>query len=233
MSSVPKKEHMLGKGVYSLPEAAHLLGLAPRKLRTWFVGRGDQKPFFFADHPRVGSDIAISFRDLIDAYVASQFRDRGLSLQSLRRIFANLQSKFGDKHGFCHETLKTDGHSVFLHAVDEEGKEKLVDLLDNQLILTKVLLPFLSQLEFDPGTKLAYRWNVGEGIVVDPSINFGKPVVVGSFVSAEILAGAFEGNNRNAANVAAWFNVSEAQVLDAVRFLKGLQADHSSLRRAA
>lgn len=216
---------MLGKGVYSIAEAAHLVGVHPARLRTWFVGRpGRQTPFFEPDHTRVGGRIAISFRDLVDAWVASQFRERGLSLQSLRRIHSNLQKRFGDKHGFCHESLKTDGRTVFLHAVDDEGREKLLDLLDNQLLMPKVILPFLEQLDFDPVSHLATRWRIASGVLVDPTINFGKPIVTGSCVATAVLAEAYNANEQNAARVASWFNVSEDDVLEAVRFEHRLAA---------
>ncbi len=223
---------MLGLGVYSVSEAAQLTGLRPARIRAWFEGRRggfEQKPFLKPDYERRGKDIAISFRDLVDAYVASQFRSAGFSLQTLRRVYDNLKKRANGKHGFSHRALLTDGDSVFWHEVrDGREREILVDLKNNQHTLPKVLLPFLTSLDFDPTSALATRWRIADNVVVDPEINFGKPIVVGTGVSTRVLAKCFDANGKDERAVALWYDVRLEDVRSAVMF-----ETHLALRRAS
>jgi uncharacterized protein (DUF433 family) len=234
VTSTVKQPTYLGNGVYSLPEAARLVGMTPQRLRTWFAGRkGRQDAFFQPDYEPRDGQLAISFRDMIDAFVAVQFRDRRWgasrpSLERLRRIYRNAQELLGTKHAFCHQEFHTDGRTLFMKLADAEGHSKLVDLFDRQLMLDKVILPFLKKLDYDPEVQLAYRWNIADGVVLDPQINFGKPVVRASGISTRVLAGAYEANNRNADIVANWWDVSAEDVLAAVQFERTLRGERAA-----
>lgn len=219
---------MLGKGIYSLTEAARLTGIASQTIRTWFVGRTDrQKPILEADYRPYKGDIAISFQDMIDAFFLSHFRVAGVTLQRLRLINDNFQNRFGTKHGFCHERLRTDGATVFLEEADKVGGQKLVDLFNNQMVIPKVILPFLKSLEFDSKTHLANLWKIYDGVVVNPAVNFGKPIIKDSGISTSVLHDAFKGNQGNVEFVAACFNVRPDEVAAAVSF------ERNMLKRAA
>jgi uncharacterized protein (DUF433 family) len=214
----------IGFGVYSIAEAARLTKLNPARLRAWFVGRKGQfaqEPLLEPDYARVGGDMAISFLDMVDAYVASQYRSlpEPLSLETLRRAYRNLSQRINGKHGFSHRALLTDGKSIFLkEAQDERDREILIDLQNNQYAMPAVLLPFLRSLEFDKNSNLASRWNIAEGVVVDPALNFGKPIVAVSGISTRVLAGAWRANDRDTEKVAMWYDVQPAEVEAAVAF---------------
>lgn len=222
MVTAAEKIHpMLGGGVYSLAEAARLTGISPQVMRAWFVGRsGRQKPVLKSDYGMDDKNPVISFRDMVDAFILSQFRELGIPLQRLRQIWVNIQNRFGIKHGFCHEQLQTDGGTIFLKEADKAGGKKLVDLFNNQLVIPRVILPFLRTLDFDPQSRLANLWNIGAGVVVNPAVNFGKPVVKDSGISTVILNQVYQANDLDAQLVAGWFNVRPDEVLAAVAFEK-------------
>ncbi len=222
---------MLGHGVYGIAEAARLTGLHPTRLGRWFKGRSDHpdvRPFLVADYKARSGRLAISFRDMVDAFVASQLYRHGVRVPTLRKVYQSLQLRFDDKHGFCHEELKTDGSTVFLHLLDrpedKSDREALVDLLNNQRVMPKVLLPFLRSLDFDPISKLAIRWRIADGVLVDPAMNFGKPVSTGAGVSTHVLYRAYLANNKQVDAVSGWYDVDASAVLAAVRFEQGLAA---------
>jgi hypothetical protein len=55
---------ILGRGVYSLPDAAKLTHLKPPRGREWFVGRRSVRSpasVFQIDYPSFGGDRAISY----------------------------------------------------------------------------------------------------------------------------------------------------------------------------
>ncbi len=214
---------ILGKGVYSVREAAVLSGLRPRRVREWFTPSVQKrKPMFASDYESVEGAYALSFLDLIDAHVAGKLRDCGIPLQTLRRVYAQLQDDFGERHAFARHELLTDGRQVFVRAVDEEGREHVIHVLDRQHAFPNIILPFLKQLEYDH--QLARRWNIGDDVTVDPAICLGKPVVVSAGIATHVLASAFWANDNNAAAVADWHNVSREQVLAAVKFEQRIAA---------
>lgn len=218
---------MIGNGVYGIAEAAKLTGLKPVRLGRWFKGRADHpdvRPFLKSDYPSKDGKLVISFRDMVDAFVASQLYQHGVRVPTLRKVYQNLQARFDDKHGFCHEELKTDGNTVFLHSLDAPDREALVDLLNNQHVMPKVLLPFLRSLDFDPISKLAIRWRIADGVLVDPGVNFGKPVATGAGVSTHVLYRAWLANHKSVETVSGWYDVDAAAVRAAVKFEQGLAA---------
>ncbi|MBX3474977.1 MAG: DUF433 domain-containing protein [Planctomycetes bacterium] len=218
---------MIGHGVYGIAEAAKLTGLHPGRLGRWFKGRSDHpemEPFLIADYEPRGGKLAISFRDMVDAFIASQLYTHGVRVPTLRKVYRNLQQRFGGKHGFSHEELRTDGSTVFLHSLSDTDREGLVDLLNNQRVMPKVLMPFLRKLDFDPISKLAVRWRIADGVVVDPSMNFGKPVATGAGVSTHVLYRAYLANGHNLQTVSGWYDVDISAVRAAVAFEQGLAA---------
>jgi uncharacterized protein (DUF433 family) len=216
----------LGRGVYSLSEAARLTGLKYNRVREWFRGRlpGERRqPVFPGDYEPAGKDYAISFHDLIDLYVAGQLREHGVSLQTLRRVYDRLKTDLGTPHPFCRKELLTDGKTVFMRVLDDQSEEEMVEVLTRQRIFTLVLLPFLKTIDYD-ALSLARRWHIAHLVVLDPTICFGKPVVEHKGVPTSILAAAYHANNQNADLVSDWYNVLSDHVLAAVQFERNMAA---------
>lgn len=47
------------------------------------------------------------------------------------------------------------------------------------MVFPDIIEPFLKQLDYDPDTHLARRWHIADGVVLNPGILLGKPVVEG------------------------------------------------------
>jgi uncharacterized protein (DUF433 family) len=221
------KTPQLGLGLYDLREGARLTRLDPKRVRRWFApppSEASRKPILTPDYPRVQGEVAISFLDLIDVFVFGNLRKHGVPLQTLRKVYARLQSDFKQKHPFATNRLATDGVEVFLRVPDIEGKDQLIEILTKQMVFTDIIEPFLKQLDYDPNTHLAHRWHIGEGVVLNPGISLGKPVVARAFVKTEVLAAAYHANKKDAEAVARWYNVSPDDVMTAVRFEASLAA---------
>jgi hypothetical protein len=74
---------ILGKGVYDLTEAAKLTGLRRARVKEWFQGRNARLgagPVFRSDYDAINGDLAISFLDLVELFIAGQLREHGVSL---------------------------------------------------------------------------------------------------------------------------------------------------------
>jgi uncharacterized protein (DUF433 family) len=217
---------ILGNGVYGLPEAARLTGLNRNRVREWFQGRPDEsrRPVFRADYRKVGGDLAISFHDLIELLVAGQLRDHGVSLQLLRKVHARLSKDLRTRHPFCHQEILTDGKRVFTLGLDEENRAEMIEVLSRQRVFADILLPFLKRIDYDNASKLARRWSVAHGVVIDPAICLGKPSVEEIGIATAVLASAYKANGNDAELVADWYKIHASHVIAAVDFERSLAA---------
>lgn len=216
---------VLGHGAYSFPEAARLTRLRTSRVREWFLGRNGQRAAVFtADYQPVEGDCAISFLDLVDVFVAGQLRDHGLPLQTLRRAYRKMQEDLDTPHPFSRNELLTDGKAVFERGLDAEGRQAIRDIFTRQRVFPQILLPFLKKIDYGSVSRLAERWHISEGVVVDPALCLGQPVVANTGKPTGVLAAAYEANQRDADLVADWYNLHPDQVLAAVRFERGLAA---------
>src|SRR5687768_457655 len=122
---------MLGEGVYMLNEVARYTGVPASTLRTWFMPRSDGRgngPIFRSDWERVGDDFAVSFVNLIEAYVASFFRDKGIKPHHIRRVHEILKDEWGIPHPFASEDLRADEDNKIL-ILSRAGDKGLVDVI--------------------------------------------------------------------------------------------------------
>jgi uncharacterized protein (DUF433 family) len=209
---------MTGKGVYTLPEASVYTGVPRSTLRTWFMPRPDRKglgPVFKSDWDRVDGDFAISFLNLIEAYVASFFKKNGATHADIRRTSDILKSKLNLNHPFAYVNL-----SVALGKIIEESGEpdnRYSEVISKQLVFSEFKAGLL-RLSYDPQTQLADKWQIAENIFIIPKVGFGKPVIDSTGVSTLIVANQFKANGKDAALVARLFNVPKDSVINAFRF---------------
>ena len=209
----------LGYGLYTISEAAKLIGLKPSRVREWFRhGSGKaRKPLFGGDYEPVGGDYAI-FHDLVDVYVVGQLREFGVSLQHVRKVYKKMAADLGTAHPFCRKELLTDGKKVFTQNMDGSGWPRLAEALTGHGVFPELILPFLRRIDYDKVHLLASRWRVTDEIVVNPTVCFGKPVVEAVGIPTAILAAAYRANDRDAELVGEWYNVHPDYVLAAAAF---------------
>ncbi len=214
---------MLGQGIYILSEVARLTELHPIRVRSWFKGRTDKHgrgPVFESDYKIAGGDFAVSFFDLIDVLIAGQFRDRySVSMKVVRRAHQLLQKELNTKHPFCHSDLYTDGKRIFVDVASEINEERLRDAVSQQQFFLHIKEK-LEHLDYSEISKLACRWRIFEGVVVDPSISMGKPTIEDTGVTTYVISNQYYANNKNSALVADLYGISERDIANAVNFEK-------------
>lgn len=211
---------MIGNGVYSLSDVSRYTGIAPATVRSWFKPRSDHAglgPLFQSDYKPVGKDFAVSFLDLIETYVARYFRLHGVKAWRIRRVHAALQKDLNSPHPFARQDLYTDGIDIFRRVGAEMNDPEIVDVLTKPR--QRVFGKWSEYLAgFDYVDHSVRRWHIAAGIVIDPQVSFGKPVVQSTGITTHVLANQYHANNRNAALVADLFAVEEQDVLRAVDF---------------
>ena len=215
---------MLGLGLYSPTEAAALTGIPARKIRRWLCGHsiGDR------DYPALWhsqlekfdiEQLYLSFLDLVQLRVADAFITQGLSPQKVRRAIELGSEIVAYDYPFANARFRTDGKTLILQVLDDDGDDKLIDLFKHgQYLMQKVIEPSLKNLEFDGD--IAVRWwplGRAKGVVVDPKRQFGQPIDDATGVPTSVLAQAAQ-TEGSPAIAAKRFMVPVASVHRAVAF---------------
>lgn len=216
-----REAKMLGQGVYTVAEVSRLTDLHPNRVRSWFKRRSDGSghgPVFESDYQPVDGDYAVSFYDLIDVLVAGAFRDQfHVPMQVVRRAHNLLQKQLCTTHPFCHNNLYTDGKNIFLCAANDLDEEVLSEVVSRQQFFLHIK-ERLHHIDYNEITKLARRWNIAKGVVIDPLVSMGKPTVENSGVTTYVIANQYEANGRDDVLVADLYGISQDDVANAVTF---------------
>jgi DNA-binding transcriptional MerR regulator len=124
-------------------EVVQLSGISPRQLQ-WWDERGIVVPI------REGHSRVYSLDDLAELFVIRELRERGFSLQKIRRIIRFLQCDLGRRlveavSAASEYHLLTDGRHIFL----EDSARGVIDLLKNsrQPMLTVCLSDTVERIQ--------------------------------------------------------------------------------------
>jgi uncharacterized protein (DUF433 family) len=212
---------MIGQGVYTVAEVSRLAEVHQATVRTWFKGRSDGVGLgsvFQSDYQPIDNDFAVSFLDLIDVFVAGQFRVRyNVPMRIVRRAHTLLKDELGVMHPFCHSDLYTDGKRIFIAAANRLGEERLSDVVSHQQFFLHIKEK-LERIDYSEATMLAHRWRIANGIIIDPSVSMGKPTIEKTGVTTYVIANQYFANAKNSALVGDLYKVSENDVINAVKF---------------
>ena len=220
-------QDLIGIGLYTPSEAGQLIGVASAKLTRWLRGHeanGQRyEPLWTSAIDLDDGKTYLSFRDLLEARVAARFIEQGLSPQRVRLAIALAREMVGERP-LSTTWLKTDGRSVFLKVVREDGGEpELLDLFKRQFAFNAVVERSLQDIDFD-GMIPRTWWPLGRkmGVVIDPLRSFGQPIEAETSVPAVVLANAVIAEGSAEAAARAWHVPAQA-VRRAVRFQHELE----------
>lgn len=209
--------NVIGRGVYTIPEAAKYIGKPHQTLHAWF--KSGNRQLFSPDYPPVDGHQAISFFDLVDAMVASTFRKHGVPMREIRNVYEELRTLFNEEHPFCKKDLdlSTDGKKIY----HKYGND-VAQVINGQVHSKELMKGYLEGIDFNSETLMPERWHPSKGIVIDPARRFGKPVVEGVFMPTWVLHKAYMANDMDEDYVADLYDVQPEDVRAAVEYEKSL-----------
>lgn len=246
----------LGLGVYSIPDAARLVRADLRSIRRWLFGHTYSRPAKGdTGHPSeererhhlaplwepqydpedLGEQV-IGFLDLLELRVVRQFVSHGVPLAVVRRCLDTARDVFGADHPLTRRRFVTDGETIYAESVQAATREgdvhtDLLNLRSRQYAFKAIIKDSLySGIEYRNGH--AARWfpNArrpgGSAVVLDPTRQFGHPMVDSCGIPTATLFAAFLAANEDRLAVARAYDISPREVSSAVRF-------EQSLRQAA
>lgn len=233
-----------GTGIYTIGDAARLVGAEPRQVRRWLFGYDfksqhkdgttsdrHSEPLWASQYAEDDelNESAIGFRDLLELRIVRAFVKCGVSLLVVRRCLQQARQIFASDYPFTAQRFRTDGQTIFLEAAREGADEELLDLRQMQYVFREVVKASLyAGIEYEG--EAARRWFPDANrrtIVLDPAVQFGKPVLVHSAVPTQTLYSAYQAEGADSAAigmVASIYEVPPKEVQAAVRFEESLLA---------
>lgn len=226
MTRVAGSSTNINGGFYTVAEAARLLGMSDyQRVSRWLrpTARGDD-PVIVRDYEKIGREHELSFLDLIEVKFVEHFRQKNITLQSLRVAAGNARRELGVSHPFASSTSKfqTDRKRIFLETAKEVGDRQLLNLMTNQIEMYEMIeATFDRDLEFDVDG-YARLWrptpSVAPNVLVSPIFAFGKPVISGRRLQTKTLYESWLANDRSVSMVSDWFRINCLEVEEAIRF---------------
>ena len=207
--------------LYSIPECARYLGLPAGTLRNWVTSNDDDGAPLI--QPAGLEPSALSFINLVELHVVAALRrHHGVPMLRIRNAVQYLERQLRVEHPLARRELLTDGFSVFI-----EHLESFLNLsARGQLEMREIVRAYLQRVEHDDDIGLAVRlfpFTRGDRlqaptlIVIDPSVSFGRPVVMGSGVRADVIVNFFNAGE-TIADLAHEYQLQPFQIEEAVRY---------------
>lgn len=177
--------------LYTIADAARLVGMSPSTLSTW--ARGYRREF--PDRPPVKqgpvitaldgrAGLSLPFVGLIEATVVQAFRQTGLPMPRIRRAIEVLASQGELQHALASRRLYSDGAQVLYDYAKHEGDSQLRLLTvvgSGQRVFHEVIDEYLSRIGFDKdtwATELIVPVTPHPILRVRPKVAGGQPLFI-------------------------------------------------------
>lgn len=183
---------------YGVTEAAHYLRIPLATLRSWVCGRhypteGGMKlfaPVIDLPDPNFPS---LSFVNLVEAHILDAIRrQHNIPLPKVRIALDYVKKHFGLAHPLADQKFESDGVSLIVSRFGE-----LIAVSDaGQLAMKEMLAAHLRRVGWDT-TGIAIQLfpftrkrqpDEPKLIVIDPTISFGRPSIMGTGIATAIVA---------------------------------------------
>jgi uncharacterized protein (DUF433 family) len=225
--------NLLGVGIYTIPEAVRLTGVSGVSIRRWLWGYQNKsaqggfsrhEPLWASQIPTIDDARALGFRDLIELKLVAHFRERGISLQSIRRTIQRATELLSQSYPLSSVRFKTKGGSIFAEVLEEHERKLVFDLYTGQLLLSFMWDQLYDALEYSEFDELTRWFPLGKDrrVVVDPKRSFGRPICLEGVPTA-ILASALRAE-RTVEDVAYWYKVDPDSVRDSDEYERAQRA---------
>ena len=206
-------------GVYTYSEAAAILGrgegaVSGRRVRYW-VNTGLTPP----SHRVEGLGL-LSFEDLVSLEIVRRFVREDVSLHKIRRLEARLRSEFENRERpLAWDVFFTDGATIWAkESGDSDAKViEVVGKRPGHYAWVEGIATFAEEIRFSEEGGRAVAWEPHPNVTIDPSIQFGTPVVSGTRIPVRtIITNLTAGTPEE---VASWYALSVEQVTDVRDYL--------------
>jgi len=216
----------IGRGAYSVADAARIVGRHYNTIRRWLSP--DEGIIARAYDPNVHT---ISFAELMELHFIDMFESEGVTFQTIRRAAEIASKRFDTDYPFTVKRFDTDGKTIFATLADEASAKKkkkvlVEDLKNCQYVFVSIMKPFFRKLDYSSKSDISRYWPMSKRgrVVLDPARSFGQPIDDKTGIPTKALYDAvLAGGGQSIKEVARWFGVQESAVKAAVKFEKSLK----------
>jgi uncharacterized protein (DUF433 family) len=218
----------LSAPTYSIAETSRLTGISrgrvSRYLRGYRYEGGELDPVISRSIP--AKSTYASFLDLIDILFVKRFIVSGFSLQFIQKALEEARIHLGSRH-FARSRFFTSSKTIIL---DLPNSSNMVGLLmGGQRALSEVIENVYDKVDFEEITEFGFvsKWyprERGGYVVIDPTISYGRPTIMGSGIATENIFDLYLGEKKKLDPVKSWFDLPKHKIQAAVRFETSLVA---------
>jgi uncharacterized protein (DUF433 family) len=223
-----------GKGIYTLTTAAKILKMNPQKMRRWINGYTYHKnmvcrsynPLFKTEYEYDSDDEIISFLDMTELLFINNFVQYGISIQKIRKAAIIAADLLKTSHPFAIRKMFTDRKSIFAEIAQKEKDPSLLDLINEQFQLGKIIEPLLYKcIDFNDNDYAERWWPLGKkkDIVLDPARNMGQPILNKYNVKTELIYDLYK-TNHSISEISDWYELDKNAIQAAINFEESLVA---------
>ena len=183
---------VLDREMYSEAEAARLLRVAQGTLHYWLEGKTTRHGHIYQPviRPEPTKRRTVTWAEFVEAGLLSQYRQRNVDLDEVRRFIAVLREKTGHPYPLASERPWALNGRLLVEAQQESELPPeywLYAPTDGQLLLrTPAAQSFLDRVTFESDEAVLWRpAGTDSPVVIDPDSRFGRPSVNG--ISTSII----------------------------------------------
>lgn len=232
MSSEPApRPAMADEPAYRATEAAHILGLPAGTVQAWCFGHdyrhkdGSHKRFSRVVLPADAKRRLLSFVNLCELHVLGVIRrHHRVRLAQVRDAMNFMRDRLGEERPLASGRFRTNGVDLFV----ERAGALLNVSKQGQLALREDFERTLERVEFGAADERPIRLfpftrppsaheRQPRTVLVDPTLSFGRPVMIGAFVRTEVVESRFQAGD-SIADMARDYGVEGAVIEEALRF---------------
>lgn len=218
---------------YTVRETAHYLTIPSATVRSWVAGR----PYPTKSGNRFFRPVLVlpkstppvlSFTNLVEAHVLDAIRrEHNIPLDKIRLAIKYLSDQFGSPHPLADHRLETDGLDLF---VQRYGR--LINITQSgQLAMREILEGYLKRIERNDAGKAVRLYpftrkrqmDEPRAVVIDPSIAFGRPVLVGTGVPTASVSERYKAGE-SLSQLASDYGRTSEEIEEAIRCELQLEA---------
>jgi uncharacterized protein (DUF433 family)/CRISPR/Cas system CSM-associated protein Csm2 small subunit len=222
-NTITKIQPRLGEGIFLLRDVAEILNIPTPKVTRWLDEYWTKR--FGIEGFGGKRERGINFHALVEFIVFAKLREHNFSVQRISKIHEELAKEFKTAFPFAFIELFVDKqrdkqnkkgannvwHNEYGSPTKTDGKK--------QLGLKEILEPTLLKIDFD-NNRVAFRYfplGKEHKIVVDPKFQFGKPIILGTSIKAEIIYDMIiEGVSKK--SISNLYNITQEQIDDVILY---------------
>lgn len=206
--------------MYTAAEVARWARTTPQTARRWVSGytyRSGGSERWSPPVARRGDEPYLTFDNVIEIAAVAALRRAGLSMQRIRTDVEFARRELKIERPLLSERFRTDGQELFLR--DSATHPHWTNLSRSGQVAWSYLEQVLREVDYAEDLLARRWWPAGrdEGVVVDPLVNFGRPVIAVVGVRTETLLDRWVAGV-TLEELAEEYQVTPAAVERAVRF---------------